>query len=134
MVAAFDGRGTPPGVRLAIAAGVLADQSDVSLIEDFDTQTYEVVLEDGAWSPHRSETVRELADLADPSVVQLRDPLQYRLSAAALEYRVGDTLVAPMTSLPAASTRYQVSDTQARTQNSTDTFGTGRFDGANTFS
>lgn len=85
LVAAFDGRGTVSGVETAIAAGVLATADDVSLIEDFDTQQYEVVLENEAWSEHRSGTVRELAELADPSVVELREPVHNKLSTATFE-------------------------------------------------
>ena len=75
LVAAFDGRGTLPGLETAIAAGVLATVDDISIAEDFDTQQYEVTLKNEAWSAHQSGTIRSLADLADPSVVELREPV-----------------------------------------------------------
>lgn len=99
LVAAFDGRGTPPGLRLAIAVGILAAQDDVALIEDFETLEYEVVLENEAWSPHRSGTVRDLADLADPSAVQLREPVHNRLTTAAIDLSPLETETASGTRL-----------------------------------
>lgn len=132
LVAAFDGRGTAPGIRTAIAAGVLADKSAIALVEDTDALEYEVVL--SAWDAHQTGTIHELADLADPSVVQRRDPLHYRLAAAVTEYTVGDTAIPPMTTLADAVTRYTASDTDSRTVDSAGTFGTGSFDGTESFS
>lgn len=134
LVAAFDGRGTPPGVRLAIAVGILASVDDVSLIEDFETQEYEVVLENEAWAPHRSGTVRDLADLADPSVVQLRDPVHNRLVAADIGIASASTIINSGTELETAGIGIDAGDTEHETINSEDTFGTGRFDGESTFS
>jgi hypothetical protein len=79
LVQAYSGRGTPPGVRTAIAAGVLIDAADVELIEDFDANRYEVRLHE--WTSHRTETVDTLASLSDPSVIQRRDPIHYVLDA-----------------------------------------------------
>ena len=114
LVAAFDGRGTPPGLRLAIAAGVLADQSDVSLIEDFDTQEYEVVLENEAWAAHSSGTVRDLADLADPSVVSLREPVHNRLGQVAVTIATGETASAEMYRAPEGAVGISAGDTTNR--------------------
>jgi len=134
LVAAFDGRGTPPGLRLAIAVGTLANQDDVSLIEDFDTQEYEVVLENEAWSPHRSGTVRNLADLADPSVVQLRDPVHHRLNLATVSIETAETEREAMSVSEVIIPTVEAGATQDKTINSQDTFGTGQFDGQDTFS
>lgn len=90
LVAAFDGRGTVPGVETAIAAGVLTTSDDVSLTEDFDTQQYEVTLENESWSAHKSGTVRDLADLADPSVVGLRDPVHNILKKTSVGIKAGE--------------------------------------------
>lgn len=103
LAAAFDGRGTPPGLRTAVAAGILATSEDVSLIEDFDAQRYEVVLENEAWSAHKSGTVRELAELADPSVVTLREPVHNRLSTATIDLTPGPTAIASGTELSTAT-------------------------------
>jgi hypothetical protein len=134
LVAAFDGRGTPPGVKTAIAVGVLASVDDVSLIEDFDSQEYEVVLENEAWSAHQSGTVRELADLSDPSTVEFREPVHNRIDPATITITTGETVVAVMHRSAAGTVRLVGDDTEHDTVNSADTFGTGRFDGKNTFS
>lgn len=75
LVPAYSGRGTPPGLRTAVAAGVLATKADIGLVEDFTANRYEVELYD--WEAHRTGTVHTLANVADPSVVQRRDPLYY---------------------------------------------------------
>lgn len=134
LVAAFDGRGTPPGLKTAIAAGVLATADDVSLIEDFDSQEYEVVLENEAWSSHRSGTVRELADLADPSVVQLREPVHNQLDPAVVRIVTGATEIAEMFVSEPATPGVGAGETTHETVNSQDTFATGRFDGEGSFS
>lgn len=134
LVAAFNGRGTPGGIRLAIAVGILASEDDVELIEDFDTQEYEVVLKNESWASHQSGTVRELADLADPSVVQLRDPVHNRLDSAVIDIGTAETVVSAMTVGDPAAVVIDAGDTQSATINSSDTFGTGRFDGQSTFS
>jgi len=134
LVAAFDGRGTPPGVRTAIAAGVLATVGDVSLLEDFNAQEYEVVLENEAWSAHRSGTVRDLADLADPSVVQLRDPVHNRLGPTVVRVGAGTTELSEMFVSDPAIPGIGAGETVHETVNSDDTFGTGRFDGDDSFS
>lgn len=134
LVAAFDGRGTAPGIRTAVAAGILAHVDDVALIEDEDALEYEVVLENAAWAPHSSSTVRELADLADPSVVQQREPVHNRLPIASIGIDAGDTVINSGTTLPTATIGIDAGDTEHETINSEDTFGTGRFDGNDSFS
>ncbi|MFC7323257.1 hypothetical protein ACFQMF_01555 [Halorubrum rutilum] len=127
LVAAFDGRGTVPGVETAIAAGVLATADDVSLTEDFDTQQYEVTLENEAWSAHQSGTVRELADLADPSVVELREPVHNRLSPAGVQVVSGETEITVMHVSASATPTVRAADTQHETVDSAGTFGTEQF-------
>lgn len=134
LVAAFDGRGTVPGVETAIAAGVLASADDVSLTEDFDTQQYEVTLENEAWSAHQSGTIRNLADLADPSVVALREPVHNRLTPAVVRIRTAATEVAAMEVLETATPGLNAGEAVHETVNSEDTFGTGTFDGEDSFS
>jgi len=134
LVAAFDGRGTPPGLKTAIAVGVLASADDVSLIEDFGTQEYEVVLENEAWSPHRSGTVRDLADLADPSVVQLRGPVHHRLATAPIGIETEATAINSGTELATAAVGIDAGETDRETVNTEDTFGVDRFDGEGSFS
>jgi len=134
LVAAFDGRGTAPGIRTAVAAGVLANVDDVRLIEDESELEYEVVLENGAWAAHSSGTVRELADLADPSVVQQRGPVHNRLPTAEIGISTADTEINSGTELEPAIVGIDAGDTEHKTVNSEDTFGVDRFDGDGTFS
>jgi hypothetical protein len=75
VVPAFDGRGTERDVEVAVAAGVVVDPDEIDLRQDFDNREYEVELFD--WSAHKTGTVHELADLADPVAVDRVDPLYY---------------------------------------------------------
>lgn len=134
LVRAFDGRGTPPGLRFAVAAGVLADRADVALIEDFGAQEYEVVLKDEGWSAHSSGTVRDLAELADPSVVQFREPVHNRLASVRIAVGVRTAERNSGTDLESASPRPTPGETVTETIDSEGTFGVGRFDGEGSFS
>ncbi|MDY6780069.1 MAG: hypothetical protein SV760_05925, partial [Halobacteria archaeon] len=111
------GRGTPPGLRRAIAAGLLVDDDDVELIEDFGANKYEVRLLD--WTSYKSGTVRTLADLADPLAIERVDPVHHILETAAVSYDVGETNVASMTTSETAAVSYDVGDTQTVTVDST---------------
>lgn len=90
LVPAYSGRGTPPGLKTAIAAGVLATADDVGLVEDFVANRYEVELYD--WEAHRTGTVHTLANVADPSVVQRRDPLYYFSESTAASVTADSTI------------------------------------------
>lgn len=69
LVAAFRGRGRIDDVRFAIASGLTVEKSAVTLDEDFQNTRYTVVLTD--WKAHKGSTVEELAQIADPSAVDL---------------------------------------------------------------
>lgn len=69
---AFAGRGTPSGLRFAIGAGVQARPDEVEIAEHFEHLAYSVTLKD--WIAHRTTTIDDLADLADPSGVELSNP------------------------------------------------------------
>lgn len=73
LVPVFDGRGTERDVEIAVGAGVARAPRFVDLREDFDNLEYEVELFD--WRAHRSGTVHDLADLADPVSVDRVDPV-----------------------------------------------------------
>jgi len=73
VVPAFDGRGTERDVEVAVGAGVARAPRFVDLREDFDNREYEVELFN--WSAHRSGTVHDLADLADPVSIDRVDPV-----------------------------------------------------------
>lgn len=133
IVAAFDGRGTNEDVRIAVAAGLATDpDTDVELLEDFANNEYEVELYE--WPAHSSGTPRELAEFADPVAVDRVDPVHYILSEASVAYEVGDTESGIESRSETAEATYTADDTVSTTVNSDDTFGTGRFDGENTFS
>jgi 3',5'-cyclic AMP phosphodiesterase CpdA len=99
LVQAYRGRGTNPDVRTVVAAGILATKEDVALIEDTDANRYEVVLENEAWTAHASGVVRELANVADPSVVQRRDPVHNILSTGAIAVAASPTEISSGTTL-----------------------------------
>ncbi|MDS0284683.1 hypothetical protein [Haloarcula onubensis] len=102
LIPAYSGRGTPPGLRTAVAAGVLTTKDDIGLVEDFDANRYEVELYD--WEPHKTGTVHTLANVADPSVVQRRDPLHYYSEATSLAVRTDSTIALGIHNLaPSAS-------------------------------
>jgi hypothetical protein len=73
IVPAFDGRGTERDVEVAVGAGVARAPRFVDLRQDFSNREYEVELFD--WAAHRSGTVHDLADLADPVAVDRVDPV-----------------------------------------------------------
>lgn len=132
LIPSIRGRGTVPGVERAIGAGLLVGRDAVKLIEDFQDTSYQVELTD--WTPHRTGIVREMAQLADPSSVDRNEPVFYILDTAVVTYAVGNTNVASTTTSEMVSPVYSVGDTQSTTVDSSGTFGTGRFDGEDTFS
>lgn len=74
VVNSFDGRGTIPGIKFAVAAGIGAEPEDITVIEDFDKNQY--TLEIDADTTFISGVVNELAMLADPSGIELHpDPV-----------------------------------------------------------
>lgn len=90
---AYSGRGTKPGVIRAIAAGLNIDAEDenevISITEHFDDQQYQIGLSD--WPAHRSSTIREMADLADPSGVEQIEPVFYELAGAEIGFAAEET-------------------------------------------
>jgi len=73
LVPAFNGRGTERDVEIAVAASVARDPTVVDLRQDFGNREYQIELFD--WSAHRTGTIRELADIADPVAVDRIDPV-----------------------------------------------------------
>lgn len=110
LVPAFDGRGTAGDVRVAIAAGLAVDpEEDVALREDFAENAYEVELHD--WTPHRSGTVREMADLADPVSIPRREPVHYICETTTLEILFGETTSAVMFESPPVAVEFLAGET-----------------------
>jgi len=132
VVPAFDGRGTERDVEVAVAAGVAVDADEVDLRQDFSNREYEVELFN--WTPHRTGTVRELADLADPVAVDRIDPLYYFSDPVTVAVASNATEIDSGLTLPLADVGANADETNARTVNSDGSFGTARFDGTEQFS
>lgn len=73
IVQSFNGRGTKPGIKFAIAAGVGTDTENITIIEDFVEVGYEIRV-DNVDTAFVSSVINEMADLADPSGVELLSP------------------------------------------------------------
>jgi len=132
VVPAFDGRGTERDVEVAVAAGVAVDADEVDLRQDFSNRAYEVELFD--WTPHRTGTVHDLADLADPVAVDRVDPLYYFSDLVTVAVASNATEIDSGLTLPLADVRVNGDETDSRTVNSDGSFGTARFDGTEQFS
>jgi hypothetical protein len=95
LVPAFGGRGTERDVRVAVAAGVSFDRTEVDLRQDFQNREYEVELFD--WIAHSTTTTRTLADLADPVAVDRIDPVYLFSDAGAVRLTGGATVTETIT-------------------------------------
>jgi len=132
VVPAFDGRGTERDVEVAVAAGVAVDPDEIDLRQDFANREYEVELFD--WTSHRTGTVRELADLADPVAVDRVDPVYYFSDDVAIGIGVESADIDSGTTLQTAVAAIDADSTATVTRNSDGSFGTDRFDGESQFS
>lgn len=104
IVDAFAGRGTKTGMTFAIAAGVSVTNDEIGVDEHFDALEYSLTLYD--WERHETGLIHQLADLADPVAVELREPLNYRYETGTVEYDT-DTASASMTmTLPTGVVEY----------------------------
>lgn len=73
IVQAFNGQGTVPGIKLAIAIGVGTSPDNIEIEEDFANLEFEVKIEN-VDTEFVSSAVNDMAELARPSVVQLGAP------------------------------------------------------------
>lgn len=73
LVQTFAGRGSVSGVRFAIAAALNTDESNVTINENFADNAYELEIENIDVT-FLSGVINELAQLADPSCVELASP------------------------------------------------------------
>ena len=127
---AFAGRGTPRGVRFAVGAGVRADaDEEVHITEDFHEQAYSLAIEN--WTGHRVSTVHELADLADPSGVELNPPVIYDSPAINVGYNADETVSGMVVTSPDANVTFSAGDTTTTIERAG--AGAGRFDGLDEF-
>ena len=73
IVQSFRGRGTKPGMKFAIAAGIGTDPENIVIEEDFQQVGYEIRVETDDTS-FLSSAINDMAELADPSGVALLSP------------------------------------------------------------
>lgn len=76
IVESFGGRGTVDGMEFALAAGLGVDKSDVTIVEDFSTNTYYVQVANYDETT-TSRRIKRLADLVDPSGIDYDGPIGY---------------------------------------------------------
>lgn len=82
IVNAYEGDGTLGAIRFAVSNAVLADEGSVRIDQHYADLEYTLTLSE--WEAHEVGTVWELADIADPSVVEQRD-LIYDCGDATIE-------------------------------------------------
>lgn len=128
LVQTFRGRGTTQGIQFAVSAGVGADYvSDVEIEEHPEALEYSLRITE--WASHSGIDVRYLSDLADPSGVELREPLVYEFTADGIG---GQTRSRKVRKIPEADAIGAVGgDMQIRELGQG--FGAGRFDGLDEF-
>lgn len=76
LVQSLQSRGTTNQIVDAISAATLIDKADISIREDFQSVSYEVVI--SPKTKHRTSTVEDIAEIADPSGVNL-DKIRYNV-------------------------------------------------------
>lgn len=72
IVNSFSGRGSRGGLKFAIAAAIGTTPDNVNIVEDFENLRYTIVIEN-VDSSFLSSAINDLAELADPSGVELED-------------------------------------------------------------
>lgn len=73
LINSFNARGTVSGLRFAIAAAASTDPENIIIEEDFLNNEYEISIVDTD-SSFLSSAINDLAELADPSAVELSAP------------------------------------------------------------
>lgn len=73
IVRSFGGRGTLPGLKFAISAGINTNPENIEIIEDFNKVGYKIRINNVDTSII-SSVINDLAELADPSGVELLAP------------------------------------------------------------
>lgn len=99
LVNSFNARGSVQGLRFAIAAAVNTDIENVTIVEDFEKNEYEIKL-NNVGSDFASGVVNDLAELADPSGVKLAgDPIIFTSGENLLITRDTSTVIETTTGL-----------------------------------
>lgn len=129
VVNSFAGRGTPRGMKIAIASGVHAKPEDIDIIEHFDDNAYDVVV--GQWIRNRPSTIHELADLSDPSGVYMKNAVTYAYDDAAVGASADNVVAGTVISIPDGDVGVHASDVSVTISRAGS--GAGRFDGLDPF-
>jgi len=87
IIESFSGAGTVYGIKFAVSGGINNETSDISVEEFFDDIEYQLTID--KWSAHKSDTVIDLADLADASVAKLRYPIIYEVGGSSAAFSPG---------------------------------------------
>lgn len=98
IVPIFSGRGTKYDVRRAISAALSIPTEDFSIEENFTTVSYAIYIH--KWTGHDLNGIRDIAQIADPSGVELTDviygPVNEEVSATdTVTYDVGELFEEP---------------------------------------
>lgn len=70
LVQSFNARGTIPGLKFAVSAAVNTEPENITVIEDFERNEYQLRIEDTSVG-FLSSVVNDVAELADPSGIEL---------------------------------------------------------------
>lgn len=129
IVNSFAGRGTPRGMEFAIGSGVQATPEDIEVIEHYDETAYSVVV--GQWISHRVSTLHELADLSDPSGVEMLNPVTYAYDEISVGASANNVVAGTVISIPDGNVGVHATDVAVTISRAG--AGAGRFDGMDEF-
>ncbi len=73
IVQSFSGRGTKPGMKFAVAAGIGTTTDNITINEDFKNNSYTIRVENVS-DGFIASSINDMAELADPSGVELGSP------------------------------------------------------------
>lgn len=96
IVQSFKGRGTKPGMKFAIAAGIGTSTENITITEDFTEVGYEIQI-DNVDTDFLSGAVNDMAQLADPSGVELLSPPVILLDGSTLVFTMVESSVTSST-------------------------------------
>lgn len=124
----FRGRGTARGISFAVSAVAGTSGEDDVTVHDYpDSLEYGLTIRN--WAAHSGADLRYLANLADPSVVTLQEPIEYEYPSVELELTGRDS----HTTLISTPADLQLSPQDSTTEEISRGFGADEFDGDGEF-
>jgi hypothetical protein len=123
----YQGIGTLRDIKIAVAAGVVADDPETAVSSEEHPADLEYSLTIHEWSNHRLGLVYDLADLADPVLVDLRSPVTYQHPLCEVVIDLEDTAAGGTGEHPPAAVEIGTPDSYGETVRAG--FGADRFDG-----